>query len=134
MGRGKGKGGAFCCCNLPVEEVMRGGVFVMWYMSIIHTYRQGGSRHPPITTVRAMFLISLSYLMSFFLIYLMPAILLHITSDVISLHGQGRQEAPSPTWQRRENTDVLFLMVFICFWIGMFFVAGVAYKNGEPAR
>ncbi|TMW66846.1 hypothetical protein Poli38472_011962 [Pythium oligandrum] len=34
----------------------------------------------------------------------------------------------------RKCTDLLFVLLFFVFWIGMIIIAGVAYKHGEPKR
>eukprot|EP00164_Ancoracysta_twista_P009652 GFYU01014362.1.p1 GENE.GFYU01014362.1~~GFYU01014362.1.p1 ORF type:complete len:634 (+),score=225.77 GFYU01014362.1:114-2015(+) len=36
--------------------------------------------------------------------------------------------------EQRKCTDVLFLILFIAFWIGMFAVAGVGFSKGNPKR
>ena len=34
----------------------------------------------------------------------------------------------------RKCTDVLFLILLIAFWVGMFIVAAVGFLNGDPAK
>jgi hypothetical protein len=34
----------------------------------------------------------------------------------------------------RECRDVLWFIIFIAFWVGMFIIAGFAFENGQPER
>jgi choline transporter-like protein 2/4/5 len=34
---------------------------------------------------------------------------------------------------KRRCTDVLFLLIFVCFWVGMLAVGGYGFANGDPA-
>jgi len=36
--------------------------------------------------------------------------------------------------KKRSCHDIIFIVLFIAFWVGMFYIAGVAVKNGNPAR
>lgn len=40
---------------------------------------------------------------------------------------------PGPI-ERRSCRDILFLIIFLAFWFGMFFIASVAVKYGDPNK
>jgi len=47
------------------------------------------------------------------------------------------EHAPEPGVQdteKRQCHDVLFLLLFIAFWVGMFYVASLAVQKGNPSR
>ena len=51
--------------------------------------------------------------------------------------GQPLTLQPGQAFELNRNrgcTDVLFLILFYGFWIGMFVVAGFGIRNGEPER
>ena len=43
-------------------------------------------------------------------------------------------EAKAMKLGERKCTDCLFLVLFIVFWVGMFYVAAVGFMNGDPAK
>jgi hypothetical protein len=53
---------------------------------------------------------------------------------VSDIHGN--RKTFDPAFQgpidKRSCRDVLFLIVFIAYWVGMFVVAGIAFANGNP--
>lgn len=48
--------------------------------------------------------------------------------------GDDRPVAPDPTGMARSCTDILFLLAFIAFWVGMVFCAIMGFKDGDPMR
>eukprot|EP01147_Barroeca_monosierra_P009697 gene9697-1906_t len=48
---------------------------------------------------------------------------------------QDQQKSPTPApFKQRSCTDVIFLMIFLAFWGGMFAIAGIAFSEGNPVR
>jgi hypothetical protein len=44
------------------------------------------------------------------------------------------EKKPVGIAKNRGCTDIPFLILFIAYWIGMWIVAGVALKSGDPER
>ena len=42
--------------------------------------------------------------------------------------------AESMRLHKRKCTDILFLVLFFVFWVGMFYVAGMGVTYGDPAK
>lgn len=44
------------------------------------------------------------------------------------------EDLTSGVIQNRGCTDLLFFVIFIAFWVGMIFIAIMAFKTGQPNR
>lgn len=58
--------------------------------------------------------------------------------DVAVSVESGGSGGPDPKYFKRNSerrcTDVLCLIFFFCFWIGMLIICGVSVKSGNPKK